>query len=80
MRDEMQRFEEYAAVVAKAFNGIRESFPGLSLDNRLMIITPDDDFRRSLEPHLAKALQEGGSAGAEYATKVDHQHDLGSEL
>ena len=66
MRDETQRFEEYAVVVAKAFSAIRASFPGLSLDNRLMIVTPDEAFRNSLEPCLMRALR--ASAGGHITT------------
>ena len=63
MVDEAKRYEQYAEVVAKAFSALRADFPGLSFDNRLMIITPDESFRSSLEPHLQRTLQALGGGG-----------------
>ena len=90
MRDETQRFEEYAVVVAKAFSAIRASFPGLSLDNRLMIITPDEEFRNSLEPCLKAALRASGGgpaiklvsaqeASATFSVEMEHTHSVEEE-
>ena len=90
MRDETQRFEEYAVVVAKAFSAIRASFPGLSLDNRLMIITPDETFRNSLEPCLKAALRASGGgpaiklvsaqeASATFSVEMEHTHSVEEE-
>ena len=44
---EEARMEEYAIVVAdKAVHNLIENFPGLSWNNRLMIVVRDGDFRR----------------------------------
>ena len=57
LTDEARRFEEYADVVANAFRALLDGFPGLSWDNRLLILVPDDGFKSKLEPHLQRSLQ-----------------------
>ena len=44
-------------VAHKAFRALLDGFPGLSWDNRLLILVPDDDFKSKLEPHLQRSLQ-----------------------
>ena len=69
-------------VANRAFRALLDGFPGLSWDNRLLILVPDDDFKSKLEPHLQRSLQAmrpvqlvgAEEASAAFATE-DHDVD-----
>ena len=49
--------EGLGLLLRDAFRALLDGFPGLSWDNRLLILVPDDDFKSKLEPHLQRSLQ-----------------------
>ena len=54
-----QKFEQYAEVLAtKAVRKLLKQYPGMSLDNRVIIIGPNEDFCSDLKPHLQKQLEQ----------------------
>ena len=64
------RYQKYAQVVGDlAFSKLMETFPGLSWDNRLLIIVPDEHFRANLKPSLESSLQD-------VLNKAGHNRDV----
>ena len=54
-----QKFEQYADVIAnKAVRKLLQEYPNMSLDNRVIIIGPNEDFCSDLKPHLQKQLEQ----------------------
>jgi hypothetical protein len=56
IKDDENRYEDYAAQTVRAVQHVVAEFPGLDLHDRLAIIVPDSDFRDQLGPPLGRQL------------------------
>ena len=59
LESEDQRFDQYADVLAnRAVGTLLKDYPGLSLDNRVIMVGPDEEFCHKLEQPLQEQLEQ----------------------